>query len=221
MHSKKNFEKLCVTMKCLKYHPLFGVPNQKGQLVMLCPCWSEDAASYFPITQAERNQSLKSTWENHLKSWQIIGTSVENVDQLSDPSKMRVNAKRNLEITDLNRISIFPFAGSSAPIHNPSVWPKNRSQPIILPHALTEIDINRIRVPNGWSLADQSNLKKTNDVGAVSDTAVQERNVITVKRDYVIKRNFLGAGEEGKLKPFIAWMQEVNDRTVTVFIPKQ
>ena len=171
---------------------------------------------YYVLPQDERNAHLRESWQNRLSDWHIESAAVENAESLRKTVHLTVTGTTNYDLGHLDWIAIDPFPGSGAPLENPAVWPKNRSQPIILPHRLTQIDLAVITLPQGWQLEGSPSWGRANGVGEVSMQAIQEGNQLTVRRDIIVKHDVLMADLEKALKFFMAWIVESNNQTIAL-----
>ena len=171
---------------------------------------------YLPIPQDERDEKLQRVWQNRISTWQIESAVVSNAEDFEKKIGLRVQAKETLELDRLSWIALQPFPGSTQPLSSPEIWPDNRTQPILLPHCSTYIDLATISLPQGWVLRGDSSWQKENDVGLVRYVAVQKDNAITVRRDIVLKQDLMPADKERDLKYFLAWMEEASRQNIGI-----
>ena len=171
---------------------------------------------YYVLPQEERDEMLLETWQNRLGDWNIETAKVENAENFNDTINLKVTGTMDYDPDGDNWMAIDPFPGSLLPLRNPTIWPKNRTQPIILPRCLKQIDFARIALPDHWKVKGSPTWKRSNEVGEVSMVAIQEGNQLTVRRDIVVKRDILTADKERDLKFFIAWMDESNSQTIAL-----
>jgi len=172
-------------------------------------------SEYFVISPAERDDSTRREWEDVIQPWEVVEATVSGADNLRDAVQEQVRLKGPLDVEDSAWFVFNPFPGHTyVPISQPNIWPRNRTQPIILSRACMMVDFNLITVPDGWRLRGDNNWKKTNDIGDVTFVAQQQGNEITVRRDVVVNRSRFPAEKEQDLKYFIAWVDEAQDQTI-------
>jgi len=164
--------------------------------------------SYVPTSNEARQQKLQDRWERRVPSMTVTSAELENGGTLDGNIVTKVALEDALEDETSDWLVITPFPGQIQPLASPNFWPPGRTQPIILNHCLTQVDLNEISLPAGWKLEGNANWKKYNEVGEVRFAAIQKGQKVTVRRDIVINKDILGPGEEEKLKTFVAWMTE-------------
>lgn len=173
-------------------------------------------SKYFPLPEDEREISLRNYWENRLTDMEVLKVSLDNGAALKGNMVEHVSAEGSIDAEHLNAFVISPFPGQLRPISSPSFWPGKRSQPIILPRCVNQIDVNVIQVPKGWTLMGDPSWKKANMVGQVRYAAIQKGEKITIRRDIQIKQDMLKASDEKELKSFIAWMTEAMNQRIGI-----
>ncbi len=177
---------------------------------------AEARATYYPLTAAEQRETLRRTWSRGSSLWEITHAEVVNGSSFEGQVESKVSGRRVIDLADSDWLSIYPFPGDTLPIATPNRWPPNRSQPIILPHCVNQVDLVKIALPPNWTLRGDPNWRKSNEVGEVRFGAVQKGSELTVRRDIVIKRDLLSADKERDLKFFIAWMEEAYYQSIGI-----
>ena len=191
-------------MNCLVKRQVSGHLNAMAKLLYVT---GSDEAS---------QEKLRSRWENRVPHMTVTSAALEHAGELDGNIVSKVALEAELEDETANWLVLTPFPGQIQPFQAPNFWPPDRTQPIILNHCLTQIDLNEITVPEGWNLVGNANWQKNNEVGEVRFAAMQKGQKITVRRDIVINKDILAAGDEEKLKTFVAWMTEAMDQRLGV-----
>jgi len=170
---------------------------------------------YYSLSEDEREETLRRTWQNRLPSWEIKSAMVILQD-LKDRAKVRVEAQSKIDLEKTRWLAFSPFPGGTVPLANPSVWPPNRGQPVVLPHCSTQVEVNKITVPDGWKLKGDPSWTKVNAFGTVKLIASQEGNVIMLRKEIIIAKDLFPSEAEKDLKFFIAWVHELSDQNIGI-----
>ena len=170
---------------------------------------------YYPLPADEQEETLRRYWQDRLTSWEILKATV-SIPNLKARVKTRVEARLKQDLEETDWLAIDPFPGGGVPLANPSVWPPNRHQPIMLPHCSTQIGVNKITVPDGWKLKGNPSWTKANSFGSVKLTASQAANVIEIRKEIVIAKDVFPPEKEKELKFFIAWVHELADQNIGI-----
>ena len=174
---------------------------------------ADHVATYLPLPPDEAAEHLKHQWQTKIGEWQITEAVVAGAESPNNQVKVRVAAEAHFDLGD-DWFALNPFPADSLPIGLPDIWPKNRKQPIILPHTFTAIDLAKINLPQGWTLRGNANWSKENEIGKVSFTVVKKDRVLTVRRDLILARDMLPPDKEKQLKYLLAWMEEAYYQTL-------
>ncbi|MCB1052340.1 MAG: hypothetical protein H6510_13255 [Acidobacteria bacterium] len=168
----------------------------------------------------EQREWIEDSWEARLASyWDILETQALQANALNESPKIVVKAQTHFDIESA-RLNLAPFPGQTFPISFPNHFPEPRSQPILLPSCLNQVDVAQIRAPKGVQLLSPQNWSEENEVGKVTFQAAEQQGVIAVRRDIVLKRDILKAEELPLLKTFLAWMDEAAQLDISLGFPK-
>lgn len=166
---------------------------------------------YVSKTESERIERLRRRWERLIPEATYSNLSVEIESLPSGTVTTKVTG--NLPDEDTENVGFYtinPFPGSTRPLSIPTVWPEDRTQPIILPHTFYQLDTTNLVMPPGWQLFGDNNWTRENDVGKVSFVAQQEGNMVKVRRDLILKADLMGPDKEPQLRAFLSWLDEAH-----------
>jgi len=184
--------------------------NEKGSGIYN----SRKLTRYFPKTVEEQVEQLTEYWQDRLDTYRVSEAKLLGADSLNGMVEAVVSGEKTVDLEGEKWLTLNPFPGDTLPLATPEIWPKDRKQPIILPHQLNQIDISKISIPLGWSMRGNPNWEKVNSIGKVSMKAVQNEGVITIRRDILVSQDILGPGAESDLKYFLAWTEEAGNQQI-------
>lgn len=170
---------------------------------------------FFGLPEEEQGQVLTQTWQNRLPHWTIGPTRVQHAADPGQSICLAVQGQRRLPRgPDWTSLPVFP--GAELPLKSPNVWPKDRTQPVLLPHNFGLRDKAVIDIPAGWQALEFPSFSRSNQVGKVALYAQSEGRTVTVVREIVVKDWLLRAPDEPLVKEFLNWLQATDRKNLAV-----
>jgi hypothetical protein len=171
---------------------------------------------YFSLEPQEQERKLKEIMGPALKAYTITKVGVEHA---TDPQKNLTWSLDGLrEVEDGRHRVITPFPGLPAPLELPAAWPEARKGAIVLPYCQVYGAISRFKVPKDWAVVKEQDFQQSNEFGTVTwkTRATGNGDVMEVTFSVEVKRMLANASSYTSFRTFMAWVEAVNRRTLTL-----
>ncbi|CAM2063928.1 hypothetical protein SCOR_01095 [Sulfidibacter corallicola] len=171
---------------------------------------------YWDLPEEERVHEARRRWRRRLgHDYEIDNLTIENNDTTKSIVKLTLQAHSQLD-SEYSWLTFDPFPGTYLPFQNPTIWPKDRNQPILLDYPCELTDVAEITLPAGWALRGDPSWTKSNGIGSVSYVVQGSGQGVVVQRKIILKNSILGPQQERDLKIFLAWVEEAIFQTIAV-----